>query len=173
LAREQDDPTRGLAPRADSSGPRPTAEAAESGENSRPVPSSARRVLEVGARLVGKRFEVRRYVGRGGMGVVYEAFDAERGCLVALKTLTQTDGQAIYDLKREFRSLVNVSHPNLVRFHELFCEAGVWFFTMDFVEGVHFDAWVRPGGMLDPARLRPALGCFPCSSASTPSKRRR
>jgi hypothetical protein len=155
LAREHDEASRGLTQRENSSGERPTV--GESGSNPRLNPPSAPRALEIGARLVGGRFELCRYIGRGGMGLVYEAFDAERETRVALKTLSHTDGQAIYDLKHEFRSLVHVHHQNLVRFHELFSEGGSWFFTMDLVEGVHFDAWVRPGNVLDHARLESAL----------------
>jgi eukaryotic-like serine/threonine-protein kinase len=116
-----------------------------------------------GMRLADGRLKVLRFIGEGGMGVVYEAFDAERGAHVALKTLSRLNATSIYGLKTEFRALADVVHPNLVRLHELFAEAGTWFFTMELLDGVPFDEWVRPragqGGEseLDEARLRAAL----------------
>ena len=91
------------------------------------------------------RFEIRRRLGAGGMGVVYEAWDRERGALVALKTLATVDAAGIYRLKKEFRSLADTSHPNLVVLHELVSTGDQWFFTMDLLDGVDFLTWVRGG----------------------------
>ena len=91
------------------------------------------------------RFELRRVIGEGSMGIVYEAFDHERGMLVALKTVRQLDAQALYRLKTEFRARVDVEHRNLVRLGELLHDEGHWFFTMELVEGWPFLDWVRTG----------------------------
>jgi hypothetical protein len=48
------------------------------------------------------------------MGIVYEAFDAERRENIALKTLHRPEPAGIYQLRSEFRVLADVSHPNLV-----------------------------------------------------------
>ncbi|HKP61928.1 MAG TPA: protein kinase, partial [Polyangiales bacterium] len=114
----------------------------------------AQPTMWVGSRLAGGRLHVIRQLGQGGMGTVYQAYDTERRCDVALKTLNRLDATSIYQLKNEFRSLCDVHHPNLVRLHELFCDHDVWFFTMDLLEGARFDHWVRPDGSLDEARLR-------------------
>ncbi|HEX6274141.1 MAG TPA: AAA family ATPase, partial [Polyangiaceae bacterium] len=108
---------------------------------SKPRPLARSPALRAGIRLAEGRFEVLRWLGEGGMGVVYEAFDAERRQRVALKTLTHFDASGIYRLKNEFRALADVSHPNLVRLHELFADAHTWFFTMDLVDGQPFDDW--------------------------------
>ncbi len=98
------------------------------------------------------------------MGVVYEAFDAERREKVALKTLTHVDAAGIYRLKNEFRALADVGHPNLVRLHELFADEDTWFFTMGLVEGEQFDKFFGPVELSDQldeswfARLTDALG---------------
>ena len=98
------------------------------------------------SQLVGRtlgRFRVIRRIGAGGMGVVYEALNAERNLSVALKTLNHLEADSIYRLKNEFRSLAGVVHPNLVKMHELSCVGGQWFFVMDYVEGVPFVDHVR------------------------------
>ncbi|MEL7371291.1 MAG: serine/threonine-protein kinase, partial [Myxococcota bacterium] len=87
------------------------------------------------------RHRVVRRLGEGGMGVVYEAIDSVRGDAVALKTLLRASPGAIYRFKQEFRTLADVSHPNLVTLHELVKHDDLWFFTMELVDGVAFDKW--------------------------------
>ncbi|HVZ35508.1 MAG TPA: serine/threonine-protein kinase, partial [Polyangiaceae bacterium] len=89
------------------------------------------------------RFTILDRLGSGAMGTVYAAFDPERGANVALKLLTRTDAIGVYRIKREFRSLSRLAHPNLVTLHELFQAHGCWFFSMQLVPGVRFDDWIR------------------------------
>ena len=88
------------------------------------------------------RFEVRRLLGSGGMGVVYEAYDRHVSARVALKTIRDADPEALYRLKREFRALQGIAHPNLVNLGELFESEGTWFFTMELIDGVDILRWV-------------------------------
>ena len=90
-----------------------------------------------------ERFEVIRQLGRGGMGIVYEALDKERGVRVALKTLLRVDPGAIYRFKQEFRALSDVAHPNLISLYELVSTEGNYFFTMELLNGVDFVSYVR------------------------------
>jgi len=91
------------------------------------------------------------------MGVVHAAHDQARNTPVALKALRLRDAEFLYLLKREFRTLTDLSHPNLVTLHELVVDEEFAFFTMERVDGVHWLQWVRPHGIPDPARLRDAL----------------
>jgi eukaryotic-like serine/threonine-protein kinase len=92
------------------------------------------------------RFAVRRHLGSGGMGVVYESFDRVRAEPVALKTLKRARPIDIFRLKREFRSLAEIAHPNLVALYELVVDDTSCFFTMELVDGTHFVDYINAGG---------------------------
>ena len=107
-----------------------------------------------------ERYTVRRRVGAGGMGVVYEVDDHARNQVVALKTLKRRSGHDIYQLKREFRQLADVAHPNLVSLYDLVVDERHCFFTMELVDGVTFVEYARTNDSLSNvfARIR---GVFP------------
>ncbi len=118
------------------------------------------------AGLLAGRYQVLQTLGRGGYGAVYEAFDLEWKTRLALKTLQRMDPDALLRFKAEFRSLQDLEHPNLVHLGELTCSDGVWFFTMELIDGTDFFDWIRPiaervGAIavrkLDEQRLRSAL----------------
>lgn len=74
---------------------------------------------------------------------MFEAFDRERGAIVALKTLERAEPDQLYRFKREFRELAGVFHPRLVTLYELVSADDVWFFTMELVRGTDFLDHVR------------------------------
>src|SRR5262245_11284362 len=83
-----------------------------------------------------ERYEVRRLLGQGGMGTVYEAFDRRRERAVAMKVLKDPEHGSLYRFKREFRAAADLLHPNLVRLFDLgtLQDSGL-FFTMELVLG--------------------------------------
>jgi len=118
------------------------------------------RALLVESFSVTDRFLLKKLLGYGGFGVVYEAYDRHREMPVALKRVRRSDPVQLYLIKREFRSLVGVAHPNLVRLYELFSEGATYFFTMELLAGVNFVRYVRDPGArsrFDLPRLREAL----------------
>ena len=104
------------------------------------------------------RFRLVRFIGRGGMGVVYEAFDEVNGIPVAVKLLPIVSPDLLLRFKREFRTVADVRHPNLVRLGELVSDGSQWFFTMELVNGIDLATYVRGA---DPARLAGAKAAGP------------
>jgi hypothetical protein len=99
------------------------------------------------------RYQVVRRIGAGGMGVVYEADDVERGQKVALKTISNPDVEKIYQLKREFRALADLVHPNLVALYDLVVAADSCFFTMELLDGVDLLTYLWGRKVEDPAEI--------------------
>ena len=109
------------------------------------------------------RIELRRWLGEGASGTVYEAWDSGRGAAVAVKVLRQLGPADLYRFKNEFRTLADVVHPNLVQLYELFSDGQTWSFTMELVDGVDFTTWVRGDRELDEARTgsQPTMRAVP------------
>ncbi|MBI4605001.1 MAG: protein kinase, partial [Planctomycetes bacterium] len=88
-----------------------------------------------GKRRIGE-FELLSRIGRGGMGVVYRAWQPSLGRQVALKCLVGTgDPRLETRFAREIRSLGRVEHPNLVKIHTSGSDGDQWFYAMELIEG--------------------------------------
>ncbi|MBV9123375.1 MAG: serine/threonine protein kinase, partial [Planctomycetes bacterium] len=104
-------------------------------------------------------YVLERELGRGGCGVVYQAYHLVQGRRVALKTLQHLDPEALSRFKHEFRALADVTHPHLVALYDLVSDGHWWFFTMELIDGVNFLAHVRgetSSKLSPPAALTPA-----------------
>jgi serine/threonine protein kinase/Tfp pilus assembly protein PilF len=79
-----------------------------------------------------------REVGRGGMGVVYEAEQRSLGRRVALKVLpfaATMDPRQLQRFHNEARAAASLDHPHIVHVHAVGCERGVHYYAMQFIEG--------------------------------------
>src|SRR5688572_24668956 len=101
----------------------------------------ARGPLEVGQQF-GTRYHILRQLGIGGMGAVYQAWDAELGVAVALKVIrpeVTRDPVAAQDIERRFKQELllarQVTHKNVVRIHDLGEIDGIKYITMPYIEG--------------------------------------
>src|SRR5437764_7379478 len=82
------------------------------------------------------RYHVLRELGRGGMGVVYAASDAELGREIAIKMLHRgADAEERARLRREARAAASVSHPGICQLYEIGEAAGELYIAMELVEG--------------------------------------
>jgi serine/threonine protein kinase/tetratricopeptide (TPR) repeat protein len=98
-------------------------------------------IIEVGHQF-GTRYHIIRELGVGGMGAVYQAWDAELGVAVAVKVIRPeiaSNPGASADIERRFkRELLlarQITHPNVVRIHDLGDIDGIKYITMPFIEG--------------------------------------
>src|SRR5207302_9943321 len=83
-------------------------------------------------------FQLLREVGRGGMGVVYEAEQISLGRRVALKILSfaaTVDPRHLQRFENEARAAASLHHPNIVPVYAVGCDRGLRFYAMQFVDG--------------------------------------
>ncbi|MFO0645320.1 MAG: serine/threonine-protein kinase [Polyangiales bacterium] len=88
--------------------------------------------------LIEGRYRVERELGRGAMGVVYEATDTGLGRRVALKVISREfagDPQFVERFEREAKALAAIRHENVVQVHALGEHHGARFYAMEFVQG--------------------------------------
>jgi eukaryotic-like serine/threonine-protein kinase len=135
------------------------------------LPPQQRVRCEVQARKLGK-YELRREVGRGGMGVVYEAYDTTICRRVALKTLCSAvlsgpeADTFIGRLRREAQAAGRLTHPNIVAVYDFGEEpqeqgarAGrIAYITMEFVEGRELQALLATQERLPVAAIVRIMG---------------
>ncbi len=93
-------------------------------------------------RRVG-RFTILHTLGRGGMGVVYAAYDPRLDRKVALKLMrSKLADRGEQLLTHEAQGLAKLSHPNVVSVHEVGEHDGATFIAMEFVDGVTLRQWL-------------------------------
>jgi serine/threonine protein kinase len=106
--------------------------------------------------VTDRRFELVRPLGEGASGAVFLALDRETGEHVALKKLFKLDQKSVLRFKREFRSLADIHHPNLVKLYDLHRGQGAWFITMEYVVGKDFHQKFAAQVDLTRETMRPA-----------------
>ncbi len=88
-------------------------------------------------RMVGE-YRVLREIGRGGMGVVYEAQQTSLDRRVALKIFpfaATLDPRHLQRFQNEARAAASLDHPNIVHVHSVGCDRGVHYYAMQYIEG--------------------------------------
>src|SRR4051812_8498962 len=95
------------------------------------------------------RYVVLHEVGRGGMGVVYAAYDAELDRKVAIKVLRGSSGNAARDhdrqarLLREAQAMARIDHPNVLSVFDVGTFRNQVFVAMAFVDGTTLSGYIR------------------------------
>jgi serine/threonine-protein kinase len=115
--------------------------------------------VEIGSDFLGYRIE--ELVGRGGMGVVYRAYDLRLKRTVALKLVTPElalDERFKERFARETELTMALEHPNVVPIHDAGDVDGRLYLAMRLVEGTDLRALLETEGALEPARALAICG---------------
>jgi serine/threonine protein kinase len=114
---------------------------------------SVQEEIRIGSEFVGYRID--ELIGRGGMGVVYRAYDLRLKRTVALKLMAPElalDRGFRERFSREAELAMSLEHPNVVPIHDAGDIDGRLYLAMRFVEGADLRALLRAEGALDKAR---------------------
>jgi serine/threonine protein kinase/tetratricopeptide (TPR) repeat protein len=104
----------------------------------------------------GPRYHVESLLGSGGMGKVYKARDRELDRTVAIKVLRpdlMTDPKALQRFKHELLLASSISHPNILRIHDLGEYNGVKFISMAYIDGGDLTQVLQKEGRLPLERV--------------------
>lgn len=115
-------------------------------------------VLQAG-QTFGNRYEIKSVLGVGGMGMVYKANDRELGETLAIKTLkpemVAADSNALERFKSEIKLARRIAHRNVVRTYDLGEIGGVYYISMEYVEGKSLKELIRERGRLPASAVLP------------------
>jgi serine/threonine protein kinase len=94
------------------------------------------------------QLELIELIGRGGMGAVYKARQKELDRIVALKILPSAPGDDAAFAERfarEAKALAKLNHPGIITIHDFGRSDGLYFFVMEFVDGVDLQQLLANG----------------------------
>jgi serine/threonine-protein kinase len=107
-------------------------------------------LLSLASALEG-RYQVLSELGRGGMGIVYQAYDKQLKEQVAIKLLSpllSTDPEALQRLTREVSLARRITHPNVIRIHDLSEVNGLHYVSMEYFSGANLKEHLKRSGPL-------------------------
>lgn len=116
------------------------------GDENTTLDSSGRSLIQQERKKLLGDFEIIREIGRGGMGVVFEARQVSLGRKVALKVLSNGLGlttQAVQRFRREAEAAARLHHSNIVAVYATGSQAGSYFYAMELIEGPSLDQVIR------------------------------
>ena len=151
-----------------------TANRRASGSGSK-IDADSPQVREPAAGILGD-FRILCELGRGGMGVVYEAEQISLGRHVALKVLpfaAMLDKQQLARFKNEARAAATLDHPNIVAIHSVGAERGVHYYAMQLIEGrslAEIIAELKPGRPPSHDETAPAAALINHATAADTAK---
>jgi len=130
-------------------------------ESHAPTMATPQPVLGPGVK-VARRFLIERELGRGGMGTVFLAKDEQLGERVALKvvhTMGAVDpGEAAERFRREVSAARKITHPNVIRIHDLVEDGAQLYLSMEYVEGMTLSTYLGRTGAMRVDEARHLLG---------------
>jgi serine/threonine protein kinase len=92
--------------------------------------------------VIAERYRVGAQIGRGGMGIVYRAWDEKLARELAIKVLHSADPSAHDRMNREAQTLARLSHPNIVTVFDVAVHAGQLCMVMELATGTSLRAWL-------------------------------
>jgi serine/threonine-protein kinase len=98
------------------------------------------------ASALEERYQVMRELGRGGMGIVFQAYDKQLNEPVAIKILSpflSNDSEALERLKREVSAARRVTHSNVIRIHDIGETKGLHYVSMEYFPGDNLKDYLR------------------------------
>jgi serine/threonine-protein kinase len=101
------------------------------------------------------RYQILNELGRGGMGIVFQAYDKQLKEAVAIKILSpllSNDPDALERLKREVSAARRVTHKNVIRIHDLSEIKGLHYVSMEYFYGISLKDYIRKHGPLSALR---------------------
>jgi len=116
--------------------------------------------LRVGS-VLGDRYEILELLGAGAMGTVFKALDRKLDDVVALKLLPTAvldDDEHLEQMKSEIRIARKITHPNVLRTHDLWEQDGQPVISMEYVRGIALSQLLERSG-----KLKLAAGLRVCS----------
>ncbi len=119
-----------------------------SGSTSDPLAFEKTNIVQQMSEEAARRYELLDELGRGAMGIVYRARDKELEEVVALKILPDSmsnNPEAVRRFKIEARNARRISHPHIVRIHDIGEEMGRKYISMEYVDGSDLKKRVKGG----------------------------
>ena len=106
--------------------------------------------------ILAERYTVLQVVGSGATSVVYKATDTLANEVVALKVIRQvTTGsdRALEGFRRELALARKLTHPNVIRIHDIGMDGRLFYIVMEFIDGQTLAELLAEKGRLDPPQF--------------------